>query len=118
VTAMRVLTSILNQAVFEVRVDSTKLFKVTLAPRTYCYWISVVPDHYKYWECFRETHPQWRQIALKYGASRTTLDFHGYCPEFPSMRSLVSWLFDVLKLSQGERRLLTLSIQGGRWSVF
>ena len=99
---MRVLTSILNQAVFEVRVDSTKLFKVTLAPRTYCYWISVVPDHYKYWECFRETHPQWRQIALKYGASRTTLDFHGYCPEFPSMRSLVSWLFDVLKLSKAK----------------
>lgn len=115
---MRVLASVLNRAVFEVRVDSATLFKSTLAPKTYCYWISVAPDHYNYWECFRETYPQWRQIALKYGANRTTLDFHGYCPEFPSAKSLVGWLFDVLKLSRGERRLLTLSIQGEKWSVF
>jgi len=109
----RFLACLLARAVPEVCVKSVMLVRTSLRH----HWIRVKPDHYGYWECFRQKYPQGTRIALSLEASRPSLE-RTFCPEFSSPENLIKWLSDVLKLTQGERRLLTLSIQGGRWNNF
>jgi len=109
----RFLTHILSRAVSGVRVvsaeivgtDQTEHWIREVVPGRTTYWIRVDPDHYTYWKCFKEAHPNWKQIAYKY---RTIPDLHCFCPEFTTAQDLMNWLFDVLELTHSERNLLRL----------
>jgi len=91
------LTFVLSRAVIGVRVDSARIVESDRAT----YWIEVEPDHFMYWRRFKEEYPHW-VTAYKYKAS-----FGEYgCPDFATRRDLISWLFSVLGLTKGERRLL------------
>jgi len=99
------LTRVLSRAVPEVYVESTMLIKTTIGR----YWIQVEPDHYKYWERFRKKYPHCVQLAHARGVEELDLG-HRRCPEFHSKEDLLGWLADTLGLSQGERKLLELSL--------
>lgn len=109
----RFLTYILSRAVSGVRVTSAEVVGTDQiehwiqdgAPGRTIYWIRVDPDHYTYWKCFKEAYPNWKQVAHKY---RTIPDLSCFCPEFTTVQDLMNWLFDVLGLTCGERRLLRL----------
>ncbi len=98
------LTRILSRAVPEVRVESTVLIKTTIGR----YWIRVVPEHYEYWERFRQKYPYCVQLARARGVEELDLGYRR-CPEFCSKEALIDWLVeDTLGLSQGERKLLKI----------
>jgi len=97
------LTSILAHAVPEVCVESVKVVR---GPSLY--WILVEPHHNAYWVSFKAAHPHWRQVARMYRPLNESLIADEFCPEFATMEDLFNWLFDVLKLTQGERKLLLL----------
>jgi len=98
----RFLARVLSRAVSKARVDSAKV--VTSGSS---YWILVNPNHYSYWKCFKEVYPHWEQAAQRYGVIPDSRGYC-YCPEFTTLQGLLSWLFDVLELTRGERRLLRL----------
>ena len=97
------LTRILSRAVPEVYVESTTVVRASSG----LYWILVGPNHYGYWECFRKTYPYGAKIAFSKGATKESVA-RGFCPEFDDLKGLFEWLSDVLKLTQGERKLLLL----------
>jgi len=102
-----ILTYIMSSAVPHVLVESAVIVRVNG-----CYHIHVSPNHLGYWSAFRRRYPEAVTRALKYGA-RIMIDRVGTlvslaCPEFITKEDLLSWLEDVLNLSQGERRLLRL----------
>jgi len=97
------LTSILSRAVPEVSIVKAK---ITLWPPTGMYSIIVHPDHVMYWFCFYKRYPHYKQIALRYGVKEQSVN--SLCLEFPTSEGLVNWLFDVIEMPQGERRLLRL----------
>jgi len=101
---MWMLTRILSSAVPHVLVESAVIVRAKG-----CYHIYVSPNHLGYWSAFRDRYPGAASRALKYGArimvgSLVTLA----CPEFGTKEDLVSWIEDVLSLSQGEGKLLRL----------
>ncbi|RLI41747.1 hypothetical protein DRO59_06110 [Candidatus Bathyarchaeota archaeon] len=97
------LTEIMSRAVPEVEVKSA----VIASPWSTRFFIYVEPNHSDYWLWFKRGHPRWRRIALKYEVVTTD----AACPEFGSYENLVSWLLDVLNLSQGERNLLRFCVR-------
>ncbi|RLI43471.1 hypothetical protein DRO59_00970 [Candidatus Bathyarchaeota archaeon] len=101
---LKYLAQLLERAVPNVKVKSAVLVRSSVG----LYWIQVDPRHYDYWRRFREAHPHWVQVARTYKATDKSLMVEGFCPEFGSSKNLMSWLFDVLKLTQGERSLLLL----------
>jgi len=96
----QVLTQLLADAVPKVRVESATVVRASSG----LYWILVGPNHYGYWERFRETYPHGAKIAFSNGATKESIA-RGFCPEFAALGELFEWLFDVLKLTQGERKL-------------
>jgi len=102
---MQMLTHILSHAVPDVRVKSAVLVKTAIGR----YWIQVEPDHYGYWERFRQMYPHYKQLARARGVKELDLGYRR-CPEFYSEEALIDWLADTLGLSQGERKLLELSL--------
>ncbi|RLI43465.1 hypothetical protein DRO59_00940 [Candidatus Bathyarchaeota archaeon] len=120
---MSYLTFILSRAVPDVRVEMVQVVETPANPQwgldleagafrvieaEYKYTLDVRPRPHEYWRWFRETFPNWQQLAFKYGATVYSVMVCRLCPEFPSRNALVSWLSDVLSLSPGERRLLRL----------
>ncbi len=99
------LTRILSRAVPDVHVESATL---TRAPTGH-YWIRVEPDHGKYWERFGRKYPYHKLVACARFVGGWDLT-HYRCPEFRSKEALIDWLVDTLGLSQGERKLLELSL--------
>jgi len=97
------LTRVLSRAVPEVCVESAVLIKTTIGR----YWIQVEPDHYEYWERFRQKYPYCAQLARARGVKELDLGYRR-CPEFCSKGALIDWLADTLGLSQGERKLLKI----------
>ena len=98
------LTAILSRAVPDVRVNSATLLKSLVG----LYWIQVKPKHYEYWRRFKEAYPHWARVARTYKATGKSMMIDGFCPEFGVLENLFKWLFDVLRLTQSERRLLLL----------
>lgn len=107
---MWILTHILSFAVPHVLVETTVIVRVNG-----CYHIHVSPNHLGYWNTFRRKYSEANACALKYGArimiGRIGTTVTLACPEFITKEDLLSWLEDVLNLSQGERRLLRLCAQ-------
>ena len=104
----QMLTSLLTHAVPDVRVESASLVKTFRALWLWSYWISVEPNHYRYWQRFKEIYPHWKRVAFTYHARKDSLSSCGFCPEFAALEDLFGWLFEVLELTRGERRLLFL----------
>ncbi len=102
----QVLTQLLADAVPKVQVKSATVVR---AP-TGLYWILVKPNHYGYWDWFREIYPHWKRVAFTYHARKDSLNSCGFCPEFDVLENLLNWLFDVLGLNCGERKLLLLCV--------
>jgi len=100
----QVLTQLLTSAVPDVYVKSATVIRAL--PNLY--WILVDPDHGYYWERFGEIYPHWKRVALTYHVRKDSLGQRGFCPEFDDLKNLLSWLFEVLELPQGERKLLLL----------
>ena len=101
----QVLTQLLADAVPKVQVKSATVVR---AP-TGLYWILVKPNHYGYWDWFREIYPHGAKIAFSNGATEESIA-RGFCPEFVVLGDLFEWLFDVLGLNCGERKLLLLCV--------
>jgi len=99
----QLLTMILSRAVPKVRVESATVVRASSG----LYWILVRPNHYGYWERFRETYSYGAKIAFSKRATKESIA-RGFCPEFVALEGLFEWLSDVLKLTQGERKLLLL----------
>jgi len=99
------LTRILSRAVPEVRVESATL---TRAPTGH-YWIRVEPDHGKYWRRFGRKYPHHKLVACARFVGEWDSVYYN-CPEFCSKEALIDWLVDTLGLTQGERKLLRLSL--------
>lgn len=95
------LTAILSRAVPEVWVESAAVSHL------YYFFIYVEPDHAEYWARFKRRYPWCEQVALKYKVRSTEVA----CPMFDSIENLINWLIDVLDLTQGESRLLRLSMR-------
>ena len=106
----QILTSLLARVVPDVRVESASLVKTFRAPWLWSYWISVEPNHYRYWWQFKEIYPHWKRVAFAYHARKDSLNSCGFCPEFDVLENLLNWLFDVLGLDYGERKLLLLCV--------
>jgi len=106
---MWALAHILTSAVPRVLVESAVIAHVNGF-----YHIHVSPNHLGYWSAFRQRYPGAVSRALKYGArvmvdrGRTLVTLA--CPEFITKEDLLSWLEEVLSLSQSERRLLRLCV--------
>jgi len=100
----QVLTQLLTSAVPDVYVKSATVIRAL--PNLY--WILVDPDHGYYWERFGEIYPHWKRVALTYHVRKDSLGQRGFCPEFDDLKNLLSWLFEVLELPQGELLLLLL----------
>jgi len=69
------------------------------------YFILVTPDHIEYWAQFKRRYSNSVRLAQERGAK-----MGGACPEFPTQKELLDWLADTLGLSQGERKLLRLTV--------
>ena len=96
------LTRILSRAVPEVRVSYAVIIELV---RGQWYFILVAPDHIEYWTQFKGRYFNGVRLAQERGAK-----MGGACPEFPTQKGLLDWLADTLGLSQGERKLLHLSV--------
>lgn len=97
--SMRVLVCILTRAVPNVPISSTS---ITTSIKSKMYYILVTPEHKEYWVRFREKYPNCLILAQERGAIIDEVA----CPEFTTVKNLLNWLSDVLKLSQGEKKLL------------
>ena len=96
----RSLTLLLSRTVFDVPVSSASVAK----SKRDKYFILVNPDHMVYWARFKAKYPNSVSLAQIRGAEVDGLA----CPEFDVLEDLINWLFDVLELTQGERKLLLL----------
>ncbi len=108
----RFLTQLLARAVPEVYVESARIVRWDWSRRGVSdFYIVVEPRHRDYWGCFERKYPHYKQLARARGVVELDLDLgHRRCPEFHSKEDLLSWLADTLGLSQGERKLLELSL--------
>ena len=78
------------------------------------WFISVRPRHEDFWRQFRLQYPQWREIAERRGATRSSMVNDGWCPEFHQLESLMDWLTDTLCLPRSVRNLLLMEANNGR----
>jgi len=112
----RFLTQLLASVVPEVHVKSARVsrrgwYSYKVGGELSEYYILVEPCHKDYWGHFHIRYPHCKQLARAHGAEELDLDLgHRCCPEFYTKEDLVSWLADTLGLSQGERKLLRLSL--------
>ncbi|RLI50714.1 MAG: hypothetical protein DRP09_19805 [Candidatus Thorarchaeota archaeon] len=104
------VTLVLSHAVPSVYVGLVKVVKRDLGPLGGRYWFRVEPHHEVYWTRFQEMYPHFSRVAYDYGAVGYSLMTGWLCPEFPSKEDLIGWLADTLGLTQGERKLLRLSV--------
>jgi len=102
----KLLASILTRAVSDNYVERAEVVKSSVD----LYWITVTPSHDVYWTRFRGMYPHFSRVAREYGAIGYSLTPGWLCPEFPSKEDLLNWLADTLSLTQGERKLLRLSV--------
>jgi len=98
---MKILVSILAGAVPSMTVVSAFIAKTTDEH----YFVMVSPNHTKYWTRFKREYSNSVELAQKRGAKVAITA----CPEFPTRKTLLSWLADVLSLSDGRRKLLYIS---------
>jgi len=101
----RFLTHVLARAVPHVPVDYVEVVAAGRVNRT-VYLIEVNPRHHLYWRYFKKAYPHWIRVAHRYRVLGPTHE--SFCPEFSNARDLLSWLFDVLNLTHGERSLLQI----------
>jgi len=105
----KLLTTVVAQAVPEVYVTEVKISR-WVEDGVETYFLTVDPDHVRYWLRFHKRYPHYKRIALRYGAEERFVESQ-CCPEFPTHRDLINWLGDVIGLSQGERNFLLLCVR-------
>jgi len=108
----RFLTQLLVRAVPEVCVESARIVRWDWSKWGVSdYYIVVEPRHRDFWGCFRQKYPHYKRLACARGVEELDLELGcRQCPEFHSKEDLLGWLADTLGLSQGERKLLRLSL--------
>jgi len=99
---LELLTRLLSRAVPDARVELVEIARVDNR-----FYIHITPNHFRYWGRFRRRYFYSMDLAQERGARV----LHTACPEFHTKRDLIDWLSDMLKLTQGERNLLHLSIK-------
>jgi len=103
---VKLLTKVMTQAVPEVCVTGVKV-SCWVVDGVETYFLTVYPDHVKYWSHFHKRYPWCEQVALRYGAEEQA-SCAQLCLMFSTRKELLDWLFDTIGLSQGERNLLHL----------